>query len=137
MVAQDYLSDFGIHNIELVAEEAMLLDWVLTLHSYDEAFLGWLMQPDVQQWRYQAGTIIVKGKGTISLQDDDIKVLLAFIPITFRFDEVDVGFSLKTKLYRSYLNIPEEKEDASKGTAEASTQDNSEPRTESVPPIKD
>jgi hypothetical protein len=90
-------------RVEVDAQEAMLVDWVLTLHSYSADFLEYLMKPDVQQMRYQAGRIIIDGIGEFELLDSEIKWLLAIIPITFRFGKEDVGFSLKKKLLEAYL----------------------------------
>ncbi len=86
------------------AQEAMLIDWVLTLHNYSADYLDYLMKPDVQQMRYQAGRIIIDGDGQLELLEEEIKWLLASLPITFRFGKEDVGFSLKKKLYEAYLN---------------------------------
>jgi hypothetical protein len=85
------------------AQEAMLVDWVLTLHSYSPEYLDYLMKPDIQQTRYQAGQIIVDGRGELELLEEEIKWLLAILPITFRFGKEDVGYSLKKKLYEAYL----------------------------------
>lgn len=94
--------------IKANAQEAMLIDWVLTLHTYSSEYLDYLMKPDVQQMRYQAGRIIIDGEGQLELLEEEIKWLLASIPITFRFGKEDVGFSLKKKLYGAYLgNKPE------------------------------
>ncbi len=91
------------YRIKTNAEEAMLVDWVLTLHSYSSDYLDYLMKPDVQQMRYQAGRIIIDGTGELELLETEIKWLLAILPITFRFGKEDAGFSLKKKLYEAYL----------------------------------
>ncbi len=90
-------------TIKATAQEAMLIDWILTLHTYDAEYLDYLMKPDIQQLRYQAGKIIIDGEGEFELVEDEIKWLLAIVPITFRFGKEDVGFSLKKKLYESLL----------------------------------
>jgi len=91
------------YRVPATGQEAMLVDWVLTLHSYNGEFLDYLMKPDVQQMRYQAGRIILDDQGEFSLLESEIKWLLAILPITFRFGKEDVGFSLKKKLYEAYL----------------------------------
>jgi len=91
------------YRVEVDAQEAMLVDWVLTLHSYSADYLDYLMKPDIQQMRYQAGRIIIDGIGEFELLDAEMKWLLAVIPITFRFGKEDVGYSLKKKLYEAYL----------------------------------
>lgn len=97
------------YTVKANAQEAMLLDWVLTLHTYDPEYLDYLMKPDVQQLRYQAGRIIVDGQGELELLEEEVKWLLAIVPITFRFGKEDVGFSLKKRLYEAYLGKkPEE-----------------------------
>ncbi len=91
------------YRVEVDAQEAMLVDWVLTLHNYSADYLEYLMKPDIQQMRYQAGQIIVDGSGQFELLETEMKWLLAVIPITFRFGKEDVGFSLKKKLFEAYL----------------------------------
>ncbi len=91
------------HTVKANAQEAMLVDWVLTLHNYDSEYLEFLMKPDIQQLRYQAGKIIIDGEGHFELLEEELKWLLAVVPITFRFSKEDVGFSLKKKLYESLL----------------------------------
>jgi hypothetical protein len=91
------------YRIETEAQEAMLLDWVLTLHSYSADTLEYLMKPNVQQMRNQAGHIIIDGTGELELLEEELKWLLAIVPITFRFGKEDVGFTLKRKLYEAYL----------------------------------
>jgi len=90
-------------RVPVTAQEAMLVDWVLTMHSYSADFLEYLMKPNVQETRYQAGRIIIDNTGTFELLEEEIKWLLAILPITFRFGKEDVGFSLKKKLYEAYL----------------------------------
>jgi hypothetical protein len=91
------------YRVEADAQEAMLVDWVLTLHNYSADYLDYLMKPDIQQMRYQAGQIIIDGTGRFELLEEEMKWLLAVIPITFRFGKEDVGYSLKRKLYEAYL----------------------------------
>lgn len=99
-------------RIKATAQEGMLVDWVLTLHNYSADYLEYLMKPDVQQMRYQAGKIIVDETGEFELLEGELKWLLAILPITFRFGKEDVGFSLKKKMYEAYLGkkleIPQE-----------------------------
>ncbi len=91
------------YRIQANAQEAMLVDWVLTMHSYSPEYLDYLMKPDIQQMRLQAGRIIVDDIGEFELLEGELKWLLAILPITFRFGKEDVGFSLKRKLYEAYL----------------------------------
>jgi hypothetical protein len=90
-------------RVEANAQEAMLVDWVLTMHTYSPDYLEYLMKPDVQQMRYQAGQIIINNTGQFELLEEEIRWLLAILPITFRFGKEDVGYSLKKKLYEAYL----------------------------------
>jgi hypothetical protein len=100
------------YRIEATSQEAMLVDWVLTLHSYSPDYFEYLMKPDVQQIRYQAGRIIIDDRGEFELLEGELKWLLAVLPITFRFGKEDVGFSLKKKMYEAFLGkkleFPEE-----------------------------
>jgi hypothetical protein len=91
------------YRVEVNAQEAMLVDWILTMHTYSPDYLEYLMKPDVQQMRYQAGQIVINNSGRFELLEEEIKWLLAIVPITFRFGRDDVGFSLKKKLYEAYL----------------------------------
>ncbi len=91
------------YRIKATSQEAMLVDWVLTLHNYSPDYLEYLMKPDIQQMRYQAGRIIVDDAGEFELLEAEIKWLLAILPITFRFGKEDVGYSLKKKLFEAYL----------------------------------
>lgn len=91
------------YRVKADAQEAMLVDWVLTLHSYSSDYLEYLMKPDIQQMRCQAGRIIIDGKGEFELLEEEMKWLLAILPITFRFGKEDVGYSLKRKLFEAYL----------------------------------
>jgi len=91
------------YRIQSNAQEAMLVDWVLTMHSYSPDYLEFLMKPDIQQMRLQAGRIIIDDSGEFELLEGEVKWLLAILPITFRFGKEDVGFSLKRKLYEAYL----------------------------------
>jgi hypothetical protein len=90
------------YRVKANAQEGMLIDWILTLHTYspDDRVP---MRPDVQQMRYQAGRIIIDGEGQLELLEEEVKWLLACLPITFRFGRDDVGYSLKKKLYEAYL----------------------------------
>ena len=45
------------YRVKTSAPEAMLVDWILTMHTYSPDYLEYLMKPDVQQMRYQAGRI--------------------------------------------------------------------------------
>ena len=91
------------YRVKANAQEAMLVDWILTMHTYSPDYFEYLMKPDVQQMSYQAGRIIIDGEGQLELLDEEIKWLLACLPITFRFGKEDVGYSLKRKLYEAYL----------------------------------
>jgi hypothetical protein len=91
------------YRVEADAQEAMLVDWVLTLHNYSPDYLEYLMKPDIQQMRCQAGRIILDGRGEFELLEEEMKWLLAILPITFRFGKEDVGYSLKKKLFEAYL----------------------------------
>ncbi len=91
------------YTIKATTQEAMLCDWVLTLHTYDPDQLSYLLEPEVQRLRYQAGRIILQGKGELALLEDEVKWLLAILPATFRFGNKDVAFSLRKKLHEALL----------------------------------
>ncbi len=86
------------------AQEAMLIDWVLTLHTSSPDHLDYLIKPDIQQLRYQAGRIILDGRGDLELLEEEKRWLLTILPTTFRLGKEDVGFSLKNKLRKAHLS---------------------------------
>jgi hypothetical protein len=96
--------DMSGYIVKANAQEAMLVDWILTLHTSDSDYFGYLMKPSIQKLRYQSGRIIVNGGGELELLEEEIRWLLTILPATFRLGKEDVGFSLKNKLRKEYLS---------------------------------
>ncbi len=91
------------YTIKVTTQEAKLFDWALTLHTYDPQYLEYLLRPDIQRLRFQAGQIIIHGKGQFELLEEDAKWLLAILPASFRSGNRDVGFSLRKKLCEALI----------------------------------
>jgi hypothetical protein len=87
-------------------EEAMMIDYLITLHSYDPAYLELLKTSMFTSLRTKAATIIAAdSEGLISFTDAEVEHLLITIPIDFRFLEKPCGYSLKVKLFKSQLPV--------------------------------
>lgn len=113
--------------ITLEGEEGMLIDWLLTMHSYSQEYLDWAMTEDFKQLRYQAGNIILDGKGLLEVEEGVLDILLAITPITFRFGTEDVGYSLKKKLYDARLvRFKEIKKNASNSSSKNNAENQAE-----------
>lgn len=88
-----------MRSIIVTSEEAMLIDWVLTLHDYNESLFEKLREDWVYITRKKIASIILSDKDTsLILTEDELSYLLMVVPITFRFSKNDIGFSLKKKL---------------------------------------
>lgn len=85
--------------ITVTVAEAMLIDWVLTMHAFDISRLEQLETPVMIALRKQIAPLIVEDKESrITFTAEELGYLLIAIPITFRFYKDDIGFSLKKKL---------------------------------------
>ena len=85
--------------IQITPEEAMLIDWVLTMHEYDSALFEELSRPSTVTLRKKAASVITHGEPReIIFTLEEMNYLLITIPITFRFYKEDIGYSLKCKL---------------------------------------
>jgi hypothetical protein len=91
------------YTIKVNDREAMLINHLLTLHSYSPEYLQYLMKPTALQVRNQVGKIITQGAGNLQLLEEEIKWLLVIMPVSFPLGRTDAGFTLKKKLYEAYL----------------------------------
>ena len=90
-------------------EEAMMVDYLITLHSWDLTIFERLTQDDILNLRKQLGRILVAKEMCLTITTESIMLLLlTIVPITYRFGTKDIGLSLKTKLFKAYLKIPVE-----------------------------
>ena len=86
-------------DIKVTPSEAVLIDYLITMHSYDSSLLELLKTDMAKSLRRKAAKIIVKDEGSqVSFTPDEAEYLLIVVPITFRFLEDDIGFSLKKKM---------------------------------------
>lgn len=89
----------GDHVIKVVPEEAALIDWVLTAHTWDADLIDRLDTPKYWALREQVGRVLVGHTDQMVLEDDDVHHLLILVPILFAVGHVEAGSALKTKLY--------------------------------------
>ena len=90
----------------LTPGEAMLIDWVITMHSFDTVLLERLEQPRFEELRKKIAPVIVENStDPVFFTDADIQYLLITCPITHCWGEEDAGFGLKTKLLASQMPI--------------------------------
>ena len=87
-------------KLHLTEDEARLVDWLITCHSWDYDLFSRLNSPDMLELRKEIGQILLNKKNYIELGKEDFSWLMTCTPITFRWGySEDVGKSLKTKLY--------------------------------------
>jgi hypothetical protein len=96
-------ASFEGYIIRVNDREAMLINHLLTLHSYSPEYLQYLMKPTALQVRNQVGKIILQGAGNLELLEEELKWLLVLMPVSFPIGRLDAGFSLKKKLLEAYL----------------------------------
>lgn len=88
------------HILHLTDDEARLVDWLITVHSWDYDLFSRLNSPDMIDLRKEIAQVILAKKNYIDLGKEDFIWLLTCTPITFRWGYTeDIGKSLKTKLY--------------------------------------
>lgn len=116
-------------SLTITPGEAILLDWIFTLHSWDKELEDRLSKKIFLRERI-ALAVAWEKEIDLSLEEDEIKELLIWVPIIWRLGQEDVGFSLKQKLYRLLCPEPppepareEEKEEV----ANASTSNDGDP----------
>lgn len=97
------ISSFEGYTIRVNDREAILINHLLTLHSYSLEHLQYLMKPTALQVRNQVGKIILQGAGNLELLEEELKWLLVMMPVSFPIGRTDAGFSLKKKLLEAYL----------------------------------
>ena len=75
----------------------MLIDWVLTMHTYDIAREQQLTT--LAPLRKKIASVITHEEiEEVVFSPEEMQYLLLSVPITFRFYKEDVGYSLKGKL---------------------------------------
>lgn len=98
-----------MYKIKTTPNELLLLDWVLTMHSWDQSLLDKLTR-DYSKLRESIGLVLTEVFDTVQIESHQIDELMAMIPIMFRIGGEDVGLSLKKKLWRARLNLADPEE---------------------------
>ena len=101
-------------------DEAYLIDWLITLHSYDGELYERLNSPELTALKAELGKVLLVERDYIEIEETEFKWIFTSCPITFRWGYgEDVGMSLKTKLYRLFLyGVDKEVDESSDSTSE-------------------
>ena len=105
----------SFYKLHLTLDEVYLIDWLLTLHSYDGELYERLNSPELIALKLELGKVLVGEREYIEIEETEFKWIFTSCPITFRWGYgEDVGLSLKTKLYRLFLyGVDKEVKDSS------------------------
>jgi len=94
----------SFYKLHLTLDEAYLIDWLITLHSYDGELYERLNSPELIALKSELGKILLGERDYIEIEETEFKWIFTSCPITFRWGYgEDVGMTLKTKLYRLFL----------------------------------
>ena len=94
----------SFYKLHLTLDEVYLIDWLITLHSYDGELYERLNSPELIALKSELGKVLVGERDYIEIEETEFKWIFTSCPITFRWGYgEDVGMSLKTKLYRLFL----------------------------------
>lgn len=88
-------------TIEITGKEAILADYVLTLHQYNAAHWNFLNQDWVYNIRKQVGLAFVEDGGDLTLEEGDIKTLLILITPIYSIGGRGCGQESKEETLRS------------------------------------
>ena len=104
MLDDELRSLLSFYKLHLTLDEAYLVDWLITLHSYDGELYERLNSPELIALKSELGKVLVGERDYIEIEETEFKWIFTSCPITFRWGYgEDVGMSLKTKLYRLFL----------------------------------
>ena len=125
-------------KITINPEVAMFVDWLITMHNYDVGLMEMLLAPEFIDLRRQVAKIVLSEReGTLELSDELLERMLVMTPITFRFNQNDVGFELKLKLFEAVVGKPIKMDwEAMKTTTEVEgnvSNDNTQDETKDYP----
>lgn len=122
-------------EIKLTTKESVLLDYVLTLHQYDENLLGKLVAPLHYGIIRAANAEVLCGLTDILEVDEADKVVfdevIAMIPPIFIIGGEEVGFTLKCKLYAARFGWEDAK--SGKDHTQNKTEDGAESEDRAIP----
>jgi len=104
MLDDELRSLLSFYKLHLTLDEAYLIDWLITLHSYDGELYERLNSPELIALKSELGKILLGERDYIEIEETEFKWIFTSCPITFRWGYgEDVGMTLKTKLYRLFL----------------------------------
>jgi len=84
----------------------MLIDWVLTAHSFTGELMEFLSTPLVDSIRREAAKVLLDYESKATFSKEELALLIKLVPFTFRFGSNDCGYSLKCKLYTEFYRFP-------------------------------
>ena len=123
MLDDELRSLLSFYKLHLTMDEAYLIDWLITLHSYDGELYERLNSPELTALKAELGRVLLQEKDYIEIEETEFKWIFTTCPITFRWGYgEDVGMSLKTKLYRLFIYGIDTEEESSLDSSESEAQ---------------
>jgi|TARA_R110000824_G_scaffold52052_13_gene144757 hypothetical protein len=123
MLDDELRSLLSFYKLHLTMDEAYLIDWLITLHSYDGELYERLNSPELTALKAELGRVLLQEKDYIEIEETEFKWVFTSCPITFRWGYgEDVGMSLKTKLYRLFIYGIDTEEESSLDSSESEAQ---------------
>ena len=106
-------------SINICLEESILLDYVLTLHQWDDILLSKLLV-DFKEIRQNNAKVFCGITDLLELPEDEaqLDIIIALVPPIFVIGGQEVGYSLKKKLYQFRYNLQEIKNDSKSETGD-------------------
>ena len=106
------VNSFESYILCITRKESRLIDWIITLHSWDNDLFERLRSPDKMNLRERIGEAFISEELNsifdVEITKDELQDLLVLIPNSYQIGSEDVGMSLKVKLYKLLLGISEE-----------------------------
>jgi len=111
----------NFYKLHLTLDEAYLIDWLITLHSYDGELYERLNSPELIALKSELGKVLLGKEDHIEIEETEFKWIFTSCPITFRWGYgEDIGMSLKIKLYRLFLyGVDTEESNSSESTPDS------------------
>ena len=123
MLDDELRSLLSFYKLHLTMDEAYLIDWLITLHSYDGELYERLNSPELTALKAELGRVLLQEKDYIEIEETEFKWVFTSCPITFRWGYgEDVGMSLKTKLYRLFIYGIDTEEESSLDSSDSEVQ---------------
>jgi len=118
-------NDYESFVLHLTPKEALLIDWIFTVHSWDYDLFERLRSKEKINLRQRIGSAFLaynSGKDEeetkilnnvlhpVEILKTELLELIVVVPNSYQIGIDDIGLSLKQKLYRSLLKIAPEQE---------------------------